>query len=243
MNIEGSKLIKKTIWSIVIVTAIFIVAFIEVPRVYRDIQLYYFLGILSIGAVSIFFSDLVARPNYKTVGQKLAFHSIPILFLVAVVILKVVFNITNIKFVYYVISTLLLFVMFYSSLFHLNKGFNYINQMEVEQQAIKVAEGIKKIRMDEVEAQVRLNPVLAQSKDFKDKFELLVNEIKYANPTELLETQGISNKINTNIEKLSEMINEVVDEESISDLKQLAINTRLLVEEKNKIAQLYYKKI
>lgn len=243
MNNKNSKLIKKTIWSIVFVGTIFIVAFMEVPKVNRNFSFYYFLVLLSIGVVSIFFSDIVVRPNYKTLGQKLAFHTIPILFLFVVIILKLVFDIFTIKFLYFIIFSLLSLVIFYSSMFSLNKGFIRINQMEAEVNAIRISDGIKKIRIDEIAAQVKLNSILQGDEDFKKEFQLLVNEVIYSNPTEIKETAGISDKINSNIEKLSESISQLNDAEKVNDLKLLAINTRLMIEEKNKIAQLYYKEV
>lgn len=240
MNNNSSKLIKKTIWSIVLVAAIFTIAFMEVPKVYRDFSLYYFLILLSIGVVSIFFSDIVVKPNYKTLGQKLAFHTIPILFLLVVIVLKLVFNILNVKLLYFIILSLLSLVIFYSSMFSLNKGFIRINQMESEVKAIRISDGIKKIRIDEIAAQVKLNSILQEDDDFKREFQLLVNEVIYSNPTEIKETADISDKINSNIEKLSKSISELSDAEKVNDLKLLAISTRLMIEEKNKIAQLYY---
>ncbi|AOY75759.1 hypothetical protein [Clostridium formicaceticum] len=241
MTQESGRMLKKAIFSLTAIIITFIVAFYEVPAVARDVGFYYFLFLLSYGFIAIFFSDVVVRPNFQNLGQKLAFLAIPVVYIVLIVIARVIFNIFDIALLYFIVTTLLMTVLSSTAIQSINKAFVDINQQEEENRGLKIAEGVKKIRLEEIAATMKENSMLMEDRDLKHQLELLQNAVRYGNPGEIKETQEITKAINNNIETIGGMIGEMEEGSDIAAITALMKKTRLMLEEKDKITQLYYK--
>ncbi|MCC5910305.1 MAG: hypothetical protein JJT76_07705 [Clostridiaceae bacterium] len=241
MNKENARILRKAIGSLTAIIITFIVAFYEVPAVARDVGFYYFLFLLSYGILSIFFSDVVLKPNFQNLGQKLAFSAIPVIYIVIIVLIRVSFNLFNIPLLYFIVTTLLITVLSSTTTKNINKAFVDINEQEEENRGIKIVEGVKKIRLEEITALVKQNKILMEDADFQQQFELFVNAVKYGSPSNIREVEEISKEVNGNVEAIAKMVGEMEAAADTSQVIALIEKTRFMLEEKDKIAQLYYK--
>jgi len=240
MKNEDVRILKKSIQSISTIIVIFVIGFLQVPRVLRDIEFYYYLTLISCGVLAFFFSDIILKPSFKNMGQKLAFYSIPVVYIGLIFICRVVSNIFNVPLAYFIVITLFILVGCSSALKEINKVFTNINELDEKNKKLKVVEGIGKIRMQEIGALIQQNNKLNKDTDLKYEFELLYNAIIYGNYSKVDQAEGINKAINENIEILSQVIQSTSKEGNISEAAELIKKIRLMIQERDRIVQLYY---
>lgn len=240
-NRQDIKILRKGILSLVAICFFFILAFYTASSIVRNLAFYYFLFIFSCAIVFVIFADIFVKPQYKDISQKASFYSIPIINLVLVFVIRIVFILLGFSLMYFIITTLIVGGLAYFALKTINKSYSHINSQEEEIRNIKIAEGMKKIRIEELSSIIKQKDFINKDIEFVQQFQLLENAIRYSNPTEVQQTTQITSEINNNIERIATMLNEITEQNDTSSILKLINKTRLMIEEKNKIAQLYYK--
>lgn len=241
MQTHMKRVINKSLISILGISILVVLFFNEVPSEARDFEFFYFLFLLSYGILLVNFAEMIINPPFTNMGQKISFAVVPLIYVIVVIAVRVIFSLLGIQTLYFVITTLILMLLTLGALSGLSNTFKEVARQDAGIRQTKVQEGIQNIRIFEIASVLKQNPHLSNQQNIKNGFELLEKAIKYQIPTNAPETAAISSKINAHVEETATLLAAFDESTDETPILEKMTSIRLLIEEKNKIAQLYYK--